>query len=173
MKVISYIGLGSNLGDKEGNLHNALALMKGVSGINILKTSSLYISEPWGKTDQDDFINQVVEIESELSAEELLHSLQEIEIKMGRQRKENWGPRIIDLDILLYGNEVLGSEELQVPHPYMRERLFVLLPLQEINTELEFPDDGAKIREVLIRALAREGNIKIERIQSSPASTSC
>jgi len=90
--------------------------------------------------------------------------LQEIEIKMGRQRQEKWGPRIIDLDILLFGDEVLDFPELKVPHPLMRQRLFVLVPLQEVNAELIFPDDGAKIKEVLISVLAREGNKKIKRV---------
>lgn len=170
---IVYIGLGSNQGDKIRNLNDALAAMRSISDINIKKTSSLYISEPWGNLDQPDFINQVIEIETVLAPRELLHHLQNIEIKMGRQRIEKWGPRLIDLDILLYGGEEFNTPELTIPHPYMRERLFVLLPLQEINAELIFPGDGAKIEEVLIRALVREGNRKIERIQGSPADTFC
>ncbi|MDD3023913.1 MAG: 2-amino-4-hydroxy-6-hydroxymethyldihydropteridine diphosphokinase [Syntrophomonadaceae bacterium] len=166
-----YIGLGSNQGDKIRNLHDALRSMRSIIGINIKKISSLYISEPWGYLEQPDFINQVIEIETEISARELLHNLQNIEIKMGRQRIKKWGPRVIDLDILLYGDEEINTSELIIPHPYMRERLFVLLPLQEINSELVFPGDGAKIKEVLIRAEVREGNHKIERIQGSPADT--
>ena len=119
---------------------------------------------PWGRTEQDDFINQVIEIETALEPLALLQDLQKIEIKMGRQRQEKWGPRIIDLDILLFGDEVLDFPELKVPHPLMRQRLFVLVPLPAVNAELIFPDDGAKIKEVLISVLAREGNKKIKRV---------
>ncbi len=119
------------------------------------RMSSLYITAPWGKTDQEAFINQVIEIETELSPLDLLHVLQEIEIKLGRLRNEKWGPRIIDLDILLYGQETIKLKELTVPHPYMLERLFVLIPLQEIEPELIFPD-GTKIREVLDRVHSRK-----------------
>lgn len=168
-----YIGLGSNQGDKIKNLRDALCAMKSIGDINITRTSSLYLSEPWGKPNQPEFINQVAEIETELSPQDLLIHLQNIEIKMGRRRSEKWGPRLIDLDILLYGREEFNTPELTIPHPYMRERLFVLLPLQEINAELIFPGDGAKIEEVSIRALVREGNRKIERIQGSPADTFC
>ena len=153
-----YIGLGSNLGNKSKNIQNALDFIANIEGVNIKRLSSLYLTAPWGRTDQDDFINQVIEIETNLSALNLLHRLQDIEIKLGRQRIGKWGPRIIDLDVLLYGEETIHLEELQVPHPYLLERLFVLIPLAEIDAELEFPD-GTKIREVLSRARARlEGN---------------
>ena len=135
-----------------------------MEGTRIIKSSSLYLTAPWGRTEQDDFINQVIEIKTALEPLALLQDLQEIEIKMGRQRQEKWGPRIIDLDILLFGDEVLDFPELKVPHPLMRQRLFVLVPLQEVNAELIFPDDGAKIKEVLISVLAREGNKKIKRV---------
>lgn len=158
MKRVVYIGLGSNIGDKKGNLNQALKKLGGADGVRIVKASSLYQSEPWGYQNQDEFLNQVVEIETELPALELLHLLQAIEIDMGRQRAAKWGPRNIDLDILLYGDEVLQNKELQVPHAHMRERLFVLIPLQEINPEIVFPDDGTSLREVLVRALVRERN---------------
>lgn len=158
MNKIVYIGLGSNLGNKSENILNALDSIKDIEGVNIKKLSSLYLTAPWGKTDQDDFINQVIEIETDLSALDLLYRLQDIEIKLGRQRDGKWGPRIIDLDVLLYGEEIIHLEELEVPHPYLLERLFVLIPLAEINSELEFPN-GSKIREVLSRArVSSEGN---------------
>lgn len=164
METRAYIGLGSNIGEKAQNLENARAEINQITGVKLDSVSSLYVTAPWGKTDQEDFVNQVARIITSLPAGELLHRLQEIEIKMGRQRKEKWGPRIIDLDILLYGEEVLNSEELKVPHPYMRERLFVLIPLQEIDAALVFPDDGAILEEVLSRAKARDGNEKIRRM---------
>ncbi len=164
MQKIAYLSLGSNMGDKITNIENAIKAIGAVEGIRITSISSSYETEPWGKKDQDNFMNVVVEIASELSPLELLENLQKIEIKMGRQRLEKWGPRNIDIDILLFGDEVLGSQKLTVPHPYMRERLFVLIPLAEVNSEIKFPDDGMDIKEVLIRAIAREGNQKIIKI---------
>lgn len=158
MKRAVYIGLGTNIGDKRQNLTRALEELAKRPEIRINRVSSLYQSEPWGNKDQDDFLNQVVEIETRLSAWDLLHLLHTIEINMGRQRETKWGPRIIDLDILLYGDVVLQTEELQIPHALMRERLFVLIPLQEINPEVVFPDDGSTLREVLVRVPVREGN---------------
>jgi len=159
-----FIGLGSNSGDKKANLTGAINRIKSINKVEIKKISSFYITKPWGNTNQEDFFNQVIEITTDLSAGELLYKLQEIEIKMGRQRKEKWGPRIIDLDILMYGDEVIDSPELKIPHPYMKERSFVLVPLQEIDPKIVFPDDGAKIEEVLIKVIAREGNNRIIKI---------
>ncbi len=164
MKKPVFIGLGSNMGHKRDNVEQAAAAISNIPEVDLIRCSSLYQTEPWGNTDQDVFINQVIEVETDLSAQELLRALQDIEIKMGRQRKEKWGPRIIDLDILLYGNEVMDDLDLQIPHPHMRERLFVLVPLYEIGPDLRFPDDGATIEEVLSSVLAREGNRGIERI---------
>lgn len=164
MNKTVYIALGSNVGCKRDNMAQAVQLIADLPTTQVVKSSSLYETEPWGKTDQDEFLNQVIEIETALQPEELLHELQNIEIKMGRQRKEKWGPRLIDLDILLYGNEVIDDPQLTIPHPYLRERLFVLVPLAEIGAELQFPDDGATIEEVLSRVLVREGTRGIERI---------
>lgn len=154
MKNQAYIGLGSNIGDKEQNLALARQSIAQIEGTSITGESSIYRTDPWGKTDQDDFLNQVVEIETELKPLELLSVLLNIEIKMGRQRVEKWGPRIIDLDVLLFGDEILDEPELKVPHPYMFERLFVLLPLMEINPDIVFPD-GTRIEEVLNRVRTR------------------
>lgn len=159
-----YIGLGSNTGNKMENLNRAVDEMSNTEGIRIQNRSSMYITEPWGKIDQDDFVNQVIEIETLLSPLQLLSALQKIEIKMGRQRIVKWGPRNIDLDIILYGNEIIHSSELIVPHPYAQQRLFVLVPLQEINPGIVFPDSGRPIREVLNRVLEREGNKGIKKL---------
>ncbi|MEA1960120.1 MAG: 2-amino-4-hydroxy-6-hydroxymethyldihydropteridine diphosphokinase [Bacillota bacterium] len=160
MKKKAYISLGSNMGDKWENLSDALYHIEATKGVKITGESSLYLTAPWGKTDQDAFANQVVAVETELSALDLLKVLQNIEIKLGRRRIEHWGPRTIDLDILLYGEDIIEQEELKVPHPYMQERLFVLVPLHEIEPELQLPD-GTGIREVLNRELARNGNKSI------------
>jgi 2-amino-4-hydroxy-6-hydroxymethyldihydropteridine diphosphokinase len=137
--------------------------MADIEDVYIKKRSSLYLTAPWGKTDQNDFINQVIEIETNLSALELLYRLQAIEIKLGRQRIGKWGPRIIDLDVLLYAQETIKLEELEVPHPYLSQRLFVLIPLKEINPELEFPD-GSKIMEVLNRVEFRADGRDIKKL---------
>ena len=164
MKRDIYIGLGSNMGFKRRNIETAIDNIENIPGVDLVKKSSLYETDPWGKTDQDKFLNQVIMIETALGADELLDYLLEIEIKMGRQRLEKWGPRVIDLDILLYGNQVIQTDRLRVPHPHMRERLFVLIPLQEIGTDLRFPEDGITIEEVLSRVLARDGNTDIRKI---------
>ena len=160
MGIKVYLGLGSNMGDKADNLRQARDCIAAIAGVGLTRSSSLYQTAPWGKTDQEDFINQVIEIETELEPLDLLHRLQEIEIKLGRQRHELWGPRIIDLDVLLYGRESISQAELKVPHPYMMQRLFVLVPLLEIAPELEFPD-GSKLQEVLDSIESRlDGNFK-------------
>lgn len=154
-----YLGLGSNRGDRQANLDRARACIEAVEGITITRVSSVYLTAPWGKTDQEDFLNQVIEIETELEPLPLLHKLQEIEIKLGRQRYEPWGPRVIDLDVLLYGRESMTSQELTIPHPFISQRLFVLVPLLEIAPQLVFPD-GSTVQEVLARAESRpDGNI--------------
>lgn len=158
-----YIGLGSNLGDKAENIRRARQAIASSNGIRLLRSSSLYLTAPWGRTDQDDFINQVIEVETELAPLKLLQRLQEIEIKLGRQRREVWGPRIIDLDVLLYGREIITLEELQVPHPYMMQRLFVLVPLAEIAPELQFPD-GSTVREVLDSIESRQDGNYIQKL---------
>ena len=163
MHKIVYLGLGSNIGSKKLNLERAIKAISELKGIIVTKSSSFYETEPWGKINQENFINAVIEIITDWPPEKLLKKLQEIEIKMGRQRLEKWGPRNIDIDILLFGDEVLDGQDLKVPHPYMRERLFVLIPLQEVNSAIKFPDDGMDIEEVLIKAKAREGNQKITK----------
>jgi len=158
-----YISLGSNIGSKIDNINTAVDKIKLIENITITNYSSLYLTKPWGYLEQDYFINQVVELKTDLSPLKLLHELQDIEIKMGRKRTKKWGPRIIDIDILLYGEKVVRCEELIIPHPHMRERLFVLIPLQEINSELVLPD-GTYIKEVLSRVLVREGTQGIKKL---------
>jgi 2-amino-4-hydroxy-6-hydroxymethyldihydropteridine diphosphokinase len=163
LRRYAYISLGSNRGQKQDNLDRACQYINELKGVDICKMSSLYLTSPWGKTAQDDFINQVVEIQTELSPLELLHALQDIEIKMGRCREEKWGPRVIDLDILMYEDEKSATEELRLPHPLMLDRLFVLVPLAEIKPDLVFAD-GTGIKEVLNRVAVRDGSQKVDRI---------
>ncbi|MDO5793360.1 MAG: 2-amino-4-hydroxy-6-hydroxymethyldihydropteridine diphosphokinase [Turicibacter sp.] len=132
----AYLGLGSNLGDKKHYLYDAIQWLNRHEQITIVQLSSLYETAPWGYTDQDVFMNLVVEVETSLNPIELLDVCQSIENELGRVREIKWGPRVIDVDILLYNDEVIESDRLTVPHPYMTERDFVMIPLAEINPQL-------------------------------------
>ena len=134
----AYIALGSNLGDKEENLRRALELLE-ERGVEVVKTSSFICTEPYGVTDQPQFLNGVCEVRTSLEPLELLHTLLDIEQEMGRVRLRHWGERNIDLDLLLYEDVVLDTEELKLPHPDMLNRDFVLLQLAEIAPELVHP----------------------------------
>ena len=155
MEHNTFIGLGSNLGARTVNLEQAVRYISEIPQTVIENLSSVYLSAPWGKKDQADFYNQVIDLKTNLDPYSLLHELQDIEIKMGRLQGERWGPRIIDLDILAYDNETIVARDLIIPHPHMRDRMFVLVPLQEIAAEYVFPD-GDTIEEVLGKALAHE-----------------
>lgn len=135
-----YIALGSNLGNRLKNIQRACYLMEN-SDMKILKTSPIYVTKPYGLVDQPDFLNCVVEIETELTPLQLLNELLNIEKILGRVREKKWGPRTIDLDIVLYGNIVFDSENLKVPHYDLLNRQFVLRPLLDI-AEVEHPLKG-------------------------------
>ncbi len=159
-QTIAYIGLGSNLSEPIKQVQSAVSEIEKIPQSQIAKVSSLYLSKPMGPQDQDDFINAVVAIETSLSAVELLDALQAIENKAGRVRKENrWGARILDLDIILFGNEVLNTERLTIPHYGMCEREFVLLPLAEIVPELSLPN-GESIK-LLSQNIANNAMVKL------------
>ena len=134
----AYVALGSNLGDKEANLREALELLE-ERGVEIVKTSTFISTEPYGVTDQPQFLNGVCEVRTSLEPLELLHTLLDIEQEMGRVRLRHWGERNIDLDLLLYEDVVIDTPELKLPHPDMQNREFVLLPLAEIAPELVHP----------------------------------
>lgn len=139
----AWLGLGSNLQQPVSQLKDALGRLELVEDIQVLKTSALYRTPPWGDDQQDDFINAVVQIETDLDPIPLLHVLQSIENKMGRQRSgRRWGPRLIDIDLLLYGDQQFESEELELPHPRMHERAFVLIPLCELDKTVTVPGHG-------------------------------
>ena len=135
-----YIGLGSNLGNRVGNLRSAIEKIDGVKETRLVRHSRFYHSPPWGRTDQPDFVNAVAAFDTGLEVHELLRQLLAIETSMGRRRGQDiWGPRIIDLDILLFGDEIHSADELTVPHPLIQERAFVLAPLMEIAPDLKHP----------------------------------
>ena len=134
----AYVALGSNLGDREENLRTALKHLQ-ENGVEVIKTSTFIETEPYGVTDQPGFVNAVCQVETELAPLELLRLLLSIEQEMGRVRLRRWGERNIDLDLLLYEDAVLESEELSLPHPDMQNRDFVLLPLAQIAGEVVHP----------------------------------
>ncbi|MDO6444879.1 2-amino-4-hydroxy-6-hydroxymethyldihydropteridine diphosphokinase [Colwellia sp. 1_MG-2023] len=139
--TLAYIGLGSNLSDPKAQIHQAIEQVKAIPNTRSTSISSLYFSRPMGPQDQPDYMNAVMAVETNLPALALLDHLQAIENKAGRVRKENrWGARILDLDILLFGNEVINNERLTVPHYGMKVREFVLIPLAEIAETLIMPD---------------------------------
>jgi 2-amino-4-hydroxy-6-hydroxymethyldihydropteridine diphosphokinase len=141
--VIAYVGLGANLGDREAAIRRAAEL------VGARRLSAIRETEPWGYADQPRFLNAVAELETELSPRALLDRLQEVERQLGRERRgPRYGPRTIDLDLLLYGDERVDEPNLHVPHPRLRERLFVLEPLAELAPERKIPGNGT-VREAL------------------------
>ena len=142
--AIAYLGLGSNIGDKKNYLHRALQLLNQENKIKISKCSSFYETEPWGYTDQDVFMNIVAEIETQLTASELLQKCQKVEQELDRVREFKWGPRTMDIDILLYNDEMIETDKLKIPHPYLLERDFTVLPLAEIAPNLVINNTSIK-----------------------------
>jgi 2-amino-4-hydroxy-6-hydroxymethyldihydropteridine diphosphokinase len=135
---IVYIGIGSNIGDRHGNCLKAVALIE-AEGLTVLKRSALHETEPWGVKDQPRFVNMVIEAETGMPPRQLLSLIKETERRMGRTPTARWSPRIIDLDILLYDDIIISEPELEIPHPLMHERDFVLDPLCEIAAQKIHP----------------------------------
>lgn len=133
-----FLGLGTNLGDKMANLKLAIHLLEQQVG-HIVQLSSVYQTEPWGLEDQAVFLNQVVELESQDTAFEVLDKILGIEKEMGRQRVQKWGTRLIDIDLLFFGSTQIAAPQLIVPHPYLQDRNFVLVPMAEIATDFLHP----------------------------------
>ena len=132
----SYLGLGSNLGERLANLKDAVSLLEATDGIEVTRSSRVYETDPiGGPEDQPAFLNAVVEVQVSLEARALLEACLDVERKMGRSRDERWGPRIIDVDVLTFGHEQIDEDDLKVPHPRMHERLFVLAPLLELDAD--------------------------------------
>jgi 2-amino-4-hydroxy-6-hydroxymethyldihydropteridine diphosphokinase len=140
------IALGSNLGDKAANIEAAIALLTDKGDVQLIRRSRNFATEPWGKTDQDWFVNASIAVATKLSARDLLKRCQEIERRMGRVPTEKWGPRIIDLDLLIYGDAAISEPDLVLPHPHIGERAFVLAPLMDIAPDLKI--GGRSIREL-------------------------
>jgi len=138
-----YLGLGTNMGDRVEYLHGACQILSENESISITKKSKIYETKAWGYTDQADFLNMCLEIETTLDTYELLEVCQEVEKKLNRERIIRWGPRTIDVDILFFNDIILDDEKLLIPHPRISERAFVLIPLMDLNSNL-------KIKEVTI-----------------------
>lgn len=152
----AWLGLGSNLQRPAAQLQTALDKLSQLAGVELLRVSGFYRTPPWGDGQQDDFINAVALIETSLEPVPLLKALQSVENDMGRRRSNRrWGPRIIDIDLLLYGGLQLRSEELELPHPRMHERAFVLVPLCELDASLRIPARG--VAGELLRTLDSSG----------------
>lgn len=162
-RATAYLGLGGNLGDPRAAMSAALQLIDGNPSTTVETVSSLYRTPPWGKLDQPDFLNAVAALETSLEPRELLDVCLAAERSLKRVRAERWGPRLIDIDLLWFDNETIGEAGLQVPHPRMLERSFVMIPLAEIAPNLRL--DGQTAAEIAgqmdgagISQMSRDGN---------------
>ena len=142
MRTTAFVGIGSNLGDRETNLSRAVDLLSAEDGIEVVAVSEIRETEPVGPVEQGPFLNGAVQVETSLPPGELLERLLSVENRLGRVRKERWGPRTIDLDLLLYGDEKVDEPGLSVPHPRLQERRFALEPLVDLDPALEIPELG-------------------------------
>ena len=147
MKKDIFLALGTNLGDREANLRQAKHLL--ASRVKVEQESVIYITPPWGYADQPEFLNQVIKVRTCLNPSKLLKALKSIENKMGREKTIRYGPRLIDLDILFYGQRVVQKKNLCIPHPRLHERAFVLVPLCEIAPDFTHPIFKKTARDLL------------------------
>jgi 2-amino-4-hydroxy-6-hydroxymethyldihydropteridine diphosphokinase len=155
-----YLGLGSNAGDRAENLRRAISLIARAPGISILRQSQFYETPPWGDADQDAFLNAALEIATTLDPAALLSLLKTTEQQIGRRPTRRWGPRIIDIDILLFDDEAIATPELEIPHARLRERAFALVPLLELAPELRDPVTGVPYKHYL-ESVPEKNSIKV------------
>jgi dihydroneopterin aldolase/2-amino-4-hydroxy-6-hydroxymethyldihydropteridine diphosphokinase len=155
-KHVSYIGLGSNIGDKREYLYGAIEALNAHPDIEVKKISTFIETKPYGKEDQDDFLNGAIKIETMMSPMQLLEVCQKIEDESGRERIEEWGPRTLDLDILIYDDQIIETEKLVVPHPDMMNRDFVLRPMTEIASGFVHPVTGKTMGRMMVELHEKE-----------------
>ena len=156
--IIAYIALGSNLGDRERNIRSAVKKLGETDGVSVVKVSKLFDNPAVGGPENSpNFLNAAARLETTLGSHALLHRLLEIERELGRQRREKWEPRLIDLDLILYGDQIISSQELVIPHPLMHERKFVLQPLAEIAPDIVHPTLQMTIAGLLETVTSRQG----------------
>lgn len=149
MSVVAFLGLGSNLGDRLANLQAAADAMQTEPGLWVTASSRVWETTPVGGPPQPDYLNAVIRVETDLSARDLLDVARRIEARLGRVRKERWGARTLDVDILFFDEERIDESDLVVPHPRMAERAFVLLPLLELEPDPVLPD-GTRLKDVRV-----------------------
>ncbi|WP_059174223.1 2-amino-4-hydroxy-6-hydroxymethyldihydropteridine diphosphokinase [Bacillus sp. FJAT-27445] len=157
MENHAFLSLGSNMGDRFQNLKSAIGILDSHPSINVKEYSSIYETDPVGYEDQDLFLNMVVEIKTDLPPGELLEVCQGAEYSLGRKRGMKWGPRTIDLDILLYNQENIETEKLIIPHPRMAERAFVLMPLYEVAGNITLPGKIEPLPSIVDRLPDKKG----------------
>jgi len=158
--VRAFLGVGSNVGDRPAMLAKARALLESPD-LRIVAASSLYEAPPWGVIDQPPYLNQVLEGRTTLSPRQLLHRCQDVETRLGRVRSTRWGPRTIDVDIVLYGALQIDAPDLTIPHPRMAHRAFVLVPLAELDAALRVP--GGDTVGALLKALPERAEVRAYR----------
>jgi 2-amino-4-hydroxy-6-hydroxymethyldihydropteridine diphosphokinase len=160
---VAFLGLGSNLGDREANINKALVELVRLGRCSLRKVSSLYETKPVGIEDQPQFLNMAAEVETGLAPKQLLERIREVERRIGREKTFKWGPRVIDIDILLYDDLHVAEDNLEIPHPEMHRRGFVLIPLAEIAPSAKHPVLGLTVLE-LSEAVGSEGVSKIASV---------
>lgn len=155
-----YFSLGSNVGNKQAYLDKAIQMLK--HRVDNMVVSSFYVTEPWGKTDQPEFLNLCVKGKTAISPEELLTFVKEIETSLGRKHTQKWGPREIDIDILFYGDKIISNNQIEIPHPFIAERAFVLTPLKEIAPNFVHP----KLKKPIIKLAQNIGSSGIRKVKT-------
>lgn len=163
MTKTAYIGVGSNLGDKLENCRRAIDIVGKISDCRLMAQSDFFRTAPVGVDGHDWYVNSVISLEADISAHQLLKSLLAIEGDLGRERKKKWDPRVIDLDILLFGRDVIEKQDLTVPHPYMHLRKFVLVPMNQLASDLIHPVLGKTMAELLNDLTCEEQTIVLLR----------
>jgi 2-amino-4-hydroxy-6-hydroxymethyldihydropteridine diphosphokinase len=164
--VRAFVGLGSNLGEREALIRQALDELAALPDTALIRASSLYDTEPVGEIEQPRFLNAVAMLDTELTARQLLWNLQRIEARLGRTRTQRWGPRTMDLDLLLYGDLVIEEADLKLPHPELERRAFVLVPLVELDPLVVHPSSRLTVVQLLARLEHKSPIKRISRLRT-------